>query len=161
MAFAVRRDRAVSRVGVLLGIGLGGFLDGIVLHQIVGWHNMGSAVLPPETMDAMRTNMRWDGLFHAGVWLVTLLGVYRLLAAARNGVPLPRPRTFTGQMLTGWGLFNLVEGIVDHHVLDLHHVRDLPAHVPLYDWIFLAVAGVGFIVVGTLMQRERIGARTR
>ena len=161
MAFAVRRDRAVSRVGVIIGIGLGGFVDGIVLHQIAGWHSMGSAVLPPSTMEAMRLNMRWDGLFHAGVWLVTLLGVYRLLAAARNGVPLPRFRTFTGQMLTGWGLFNLVEGIVDHHVLNLHHVRDIPVHVPLYDWIFLAVAGVGFIVMGTLLQRERAGTRAR
>ena len=161
MAFAVRRDRAVSRIGVLLGIGLGGFVDGIVLHQIVGWHNMGSAVLPPSTMDAMRTNMRWDGMFHAGVWLVTLLGVYRLLNAARNGVPLPRTRTFTGQLLSGWGVFNLVEGIVDHHVLNIHHVRDIPVHVPLYDWIFLAVAGVGFIVMGSLLQRERFGARAR
>ena len=161
MAFAVRRDRAVSRVGVLLGMGLGGFVDGIVLHQIVGWHNMGSAVLAPTTMDAMRTNMLWDGLFHAGVWLVTLLGVYRLLGTARCGAPLPRPRVFTGQMLTGWGVFNLVEGVVDHHVLNIHHVRDLPTHVPLYDWIFLAVAGLGFMVLGTMLSRERAGARSR
>ena len=30
-----------------------------------------------------------------------------------------------------------MEGIVDHHFLELHHVRDLPAHVPMYDWLFL------------------------
>ncbi len=26
--------------GLLLGIGLGGFVDGIVLHQILQWHHM-------------------------------------------------------------------------------------------------------------------------
>jgi uncharacterized membrane protein len=54
-------------------------------------------------------------------------------------------------MLVGWGAFNLVEGIVDHHLLGLHHVRDLPLHVPLYDWIFLFVGGVGFILAGLAM----------
>jgi Predicted membrane protein (DUF2243) len=30
-------------------------------------------------------------------------------------------RAFVGWMLLGWGLFNLAEGIVDHHI---HHVRE-------------------------------------
>jgi uncharacterized membrane protein len=51
-------------------------------------------------------------------------------------------------MLLGWGAFNLAEGVIDHHLLGLHHVRDLPLHVPLYDSLFLAIGGVGFIVVG-------------
>jgi uncharacterized membrane protein len=49
------------RAGVVLGVGLGGFADGIVLHQIAQWHNMGSAVLPPMTIAAMSRNMTWDG----------------------------------------------------------------------------------------------------
>jgi hypothetical protein len=44
--------------GLILGLGLGGFIDGIALHQIAQWHNMGSAVGPPTTMDAMMQNMR-------------------------------------------------------------------------------------------------------
>jgi uncharacterized membrane protein len=58
-----------------------------------------------------------------------------------------------GEMLLGWGAFNLVEGVIDHHLLQLHHVRDLPAHVPAYDWMFLAVAGVGLIAAGWWMSR--------
>jgi uncharacterized membrane protein len=50
--------------GLVLGLGMGGFIDGIVLHQIAQWHNMGSAVVSPLTMDAMRQNMLWDGEFH-------------------------------------------------------------------------------------------------
>jgi uncharacterized membrane protein len=142
-----------KRAGILLGIGLGGFVDGILLHQIIHWHNMGSALVPPTTMQALQQNMVWDGLFHAAVWLITVVGVYRLLSDARRGAPLPDGRAFTGLLVLGWGLFNLVEGIIDHHILDLHHVRDLPAHVPLYDWLFLAVGGAGFILVGMTLAR--------
>jgi len=144
------------RAGIVLGMGLGGFADGIVLHQIAQWHNMGSAKVPPVTMEAMRRNMAWDGWFHAAMLLVTLAGVYLLLGDARRRRPLPTPRALAGQLLLGWGLFNLAEGVVDHHLLELHHVRDLPAHVPLYDWLFLAFAGIGFVLVGWLLgRRER------
>jgi uncharacterized membrane protein len=141
---ASHHRRRVSRApGIVLGLGLGGFADGIFLHQILQWHNMGSARLPPVTMQAMKQNMVWDGLFHLAVWATTIAGVFLLLRAGRGGWPLPGFRALSGQLLLGWGIFNLVEGLVDHHLLDLHHVRDMPAQVPLYDWIFLAVAGVG------------------
>jgi uncharacterized membrane protein len=139
--------------GVVLGIGLGGFVDGILLHQIVHWHNMGSAILPPTNMQAMETNMRWDGYFHAAAWAITLWGVFLLRreVALQN---VPRSRQFLGQLILGWGLFNLVEGLIDHEILGLHHVRDLPGYVPVYDWIFLAIAGVGFVVTGVLLSRD-------
>lgn len=141
--------------GVVLGLGLGGFIDGILLHQIAQWHNMGSAVVPPTTMDAMMRNMRWDGLFHAATLLMTVVGVLKLWLDGQRGVAPPTARVLIGQMILGWGVFNLVEGIIDHHVLELHHVRDLPTHVPAYDWIFLAVGGVAFIVIGWLLSRRR------
>ena len=87
------------------------------------------------------------------MWVVTLAGISLLLAEARRRAPLPSARAFTGQLFLGWGLFNVVEGIIDHHVLDLHHVRDLPVHVPVYDWAFLLVAGVGFILLAWVMAR--------
>ena len=146
------------RAGILLGLGLGGFADGILLHQIIQWHNMGSAVVPPTTMLAMADNMRWDGLFHAAVWVLTLAGVYRLLADARRRAALPDAKEFTGLLILGWGWFNLVEGIIDHHLLGLHHVRDLPAHVPLYDWLFLGIGGIGFILLGLALSRHDRGA---
>jgi uncharacterized membrane protein len=143
--------------GVILGLGLGGFIDGIFLHQIAQWHNMGSAVLPPTTMDAMSQNMRWDGLFHVATLVLTLLGVVLLWREGRMGTAPPTLTVLTGQMVFGWGIFNLVEGIIDHHLLQLHHVRDMPVHVPAYDWWFLGVGGVLFILIGWLMTR-RAGA---
>jgi uncharacterized membrane protein len=150
--------------GVMLGVGLGGFVDGIALHQIAQWHTMGSAILPPTTMEAMRRNMTWDGLFHAATWIITLIGVFMLRAENRRGSPVHSSTAFTGQLLFGWGAFNLVEGVIDHHLLDLHHVRDLPVHVPLYDWLFLAIAGVGMLAIGWSLMRpgaSRAGYRRR
>jgi uncharacterized membrane protein len=152
---AAHPARPTSRwPGTVLGLGLGGFADGIALHQIAQWHNMGSAVLPPTTMEAMKQNMAWDGWFHVATLLLTLVGVYLLLRDARAGVPLPRAGAFTGQLLLGWGVFNLVEGLIDHHLLGIHHVRDVPVHVPAYDWLFLAVGGAGLIALGWLMSRD-------
>ncbi|MDB4910747.1 MAG: hypothetical protein JWO39_1570 [Gemmatimonadetes bacterium] len=145
--------RVSRRAGITIGLGLGGFVDGILLHQIAHWHNMGSSVLPPTTMDALERNMVWDGYFHAVTWLLTLIGVYMLHSDARRGLGIPSARAFTGQLITGWGIFNLIEGIIDHHILNLHHVRDLPIHVPVLDWLFLLVGGLGFIVLGWLLAR--------
>lgn len=145
--------------GIILGLGLGGFADGIALHQIAQWHNMGSAVLPPTTMEAMQQNMRWDGWFHVVTLALTVVGVYLLLRDARAGRAMPGAGAFTGLLLLGWGIFNLVEGIVDHHLLQIHHVRDVPAHVPLYDWLFLGIGGVGLIVLGWLLSRQAWGSR--
>ena len=145
-------DQRSIASGIMLGVGLGGFIDGILLHQIIHWHNMGSAILPPTSIESMQQNMRWDGLFHVAVWILTLIGVYRLLLDARQGRLLPGPRAFTGLLLLGWGLFNLGEGIIDHHLLKLHHVRDLPVHFPLYDWLFLGIGGVGLLCLGWAMS---------
>ncbi|HYW49178.1 MAG TPA: DUF2243 domain-containing protein [Gemmatimonadaceae bacterium] len=149
------RPATTSRIpGLLLGAGFGGFADGILLHQVAQWHNMGSAVLPPVTMHAMQQNMRWDGWFHLAMLVVCVAGTYLLVRHAHRGLSLPGARVFTGQLLAGWGGFNLVEGLIDHHLLDLHHVRDLPVHLPAYDWTFLAIGGVALLVLGLVLARD-------
>lgn len=116
------RIAPVRAAGVALGMGLGGFFDGIVFHQILQVHNMLSARVPTDTLVGAKVNMVWDGVFHAAVWLITALGVGLLWRAARMPDALLSTRALVGAMLLGWGLFNLVEGVVDHHLLDLHHV---------------------------------------
>jgi uncharacterized membrane protein len=106
-------------------------------------------------MDAMKQNMAWDGWFHVATLLLTIIGIYSLLRDANVGRPLPGARPFTGQLLLGWGVFNLVEGVLDHHLIEIHHVRDIPVHVPEYDWLFLAVGGVGLLLLGWSLSRTR------
>jgi uncharacterized membrane protein len=56
--------------GVWLGIGLGGIVDGIVLHQILQWrHMVTSAGYPPDSLPNLVVNTLFDGLFHATTWM--------------------------------------------------------------------------------------------
>lgn len=152
-------DKQVLASGLLLGIGLGGFVDGILLHQILQWHNMLSAVIPPDTLPDMKVNMLWDGLFHAATWVMTVIGVALLWKAARDRRPLPTGKVFAGLMLAGWGVFNLVEGLIDHELLGIHHVKEIANPLP-WDMAFLAIGGVAFIAVGWLLARPASSVRT-
>jgi uncharacterized membrane protein len=138
---------------MLLGIGLGGFFDGILLHQILQMHNMLSAVIPVDTMANMKANMLADGVFHAVTWTATLIGVALLWKTLnRRRDLLPSGAAFVGYMLAGWGWFNLIEGTIDHHILNLHHVVEALG-VSMWDWLFL-ISGVVLIVVGHVMGRN-------
>lgn len=132
--------------GLLLGTGMGGFVDGITLHQIFQWHNMLSSVRPPTDLVTMKVNMVWDGLFHALTWVVTAVGVGLLWRAGqRPDVPWSG-RTLVGSLAAGWGLFNFVEGIIDHQILGIHHVHP-GANELAWDLGFLA-SGVLLLVIG-------------
>jgi len=154
----VRRDdlRHARMGGVMLGVGLGGFVDGIVLHQILQWHNMVSTVLPPTTLEAMQTNMLWDGLFHAVVWVATVVGVFMIWTGAHRASALPSAVWLIGLMLIGWGLFNFTEGLVDHHILGIHHVREWGPN-PVWDYGFL-LSGPILMVLGWYVARSYSGA---
>src|SRR5262245_47174591 len=74
--------RTAQRAKMVLGIGLGGIVDGMVLHQLLPWHTMVSNWLPLTTLAAMQVNMMWDELLHAVVWLMTLVESLLLWNAA-------------------------------------------------------------------------------
>ncbi|HVJ11892.1 MAG TPA: DUF2243 domain-containing protein, partial [Burkholderiales bacterium] len=81
-------NQRARNAALLLGVGLGGFIDGIVLHQIAHWHQMLSSVMPPDSMQAMQHNMVADGWFHLAMWVVTLAGVLLLRSAVRGSGPI-------------------------------------------------------------------------
>ena len=56
-------------------------------------------------------------------------------------------------MLAGWGMFNVVEGVVDHHLLGIHHVRDDLGGPLSWDLGFLAV-GVLLVALGWWLARS-------
>jgi uncharacterized membrane protein len=60
-------------------------------------------------------------------------------------------RIFVGSIAIGWGLFNLVEGIIDHHILGIHHVRSGP-HQLVWDLAFLAFGAV-LVIMGWILVR--------
>ena len=142
---------AVQRAGLVLGIGMGGFVDGIGLHQIAQVHAMLSARVPMDSMANMRTNMTADGLFHLFDWLMVLLGIALLFRAGRRRHVLWSGRALVGGMIACWGVFNVVEGVIDHHILHLHHVVERLGP-SVWDWLFLA-ASVGLVLIGWRIGR--------
>jgi uncharacterized membrane protein len=156
--FAVNR-RPLVTAGLVLGMGMGGFVDGIVFHQLLQVHNMLSARRPPTNVVDLQVNMAWDGLFHAFTWMATAVGIWMLFRAARRSDVPWSGRTLLGSMFAGWGLFNLIEGLIDHHILHVHHVVERLG-VSMWDYAFLA-SGVVFMLLGWMLIRgDRSGTPT-
>ena len=138
--------------GIILGVGMGGFLDGIVLHQLLQVHNMLSAKYPPTTLVNAEINMFWDGLFHSFTWIMTAIGLALLWRCGQRADVPWSTRTLMGSLALGWGLFNLVEGIIDHHLLGIHHVVEKLGQ-SVWDLAFLALGGLALIFVGWALIR--------
>src|SRR4051812_26369645 len=79
----VRRPPPRS-TGLLFGLGLGGFIDGIVLHQLLQWHHMVSSVEPTDTVMGLELNTVADGFFHVATWFLVVAGSITALAAWRQ-----------------------------------------------------------------------------
>lgn len=142
--------------GMLLGVGLGGFFDGIVLHQLLQWHHLLSSWYPISTIENLELNTFWDGVFHSGTYLLVLAGLFILWRSGRTSHFRWSTISLVSTMLIGFGAF--VEGVVDHHVLGLHHVNET---VPRSQWViwdlaFLAWGGA-MVAAGMLMLRRRDG----
>lgn len=140
--------------GLLLGVGLGGFVDGILLHQILQWHHMVSDTggYPTTTATGLELNTLADGFFHVATWMFVVAGSIWMVVSWRQGRLAPSWRSHIGLLLTGWGAFNLVEGVVDHQILGIHHVRDDLGGPLSWDIAFLAI-GALLLVGGWLLHR--------
>jgi uncharacterized membrane protein len=148
-----------TAAGVVLGVGMGGFVNGVLFHTILCSRAIRSTVNPPLTMTGVHTNMRWDGFFHTFIWLVTLLGIFMLWNVARShaarATRLPTTKTFVGAMTLGGGLFNLIEGVIDRRLLTLHNVGELTAS-SLWNVAVLAIGGALMVMVGAALMRRRV-----
>lgn len=133
---------------------MGGFIDGIVLHQVLQWHHLLSDTgdHPMSTVEGLEVNTLADGLFHAATWLLAAAGMALMVAAWQQQRLAPPWRAHIGMLLVGWGTFNLVEGIIDHQILSIHHVRDDLGGPLSWDIAFLAL-GAALIVFGMALVR--------
>ncbi|TIP26420.1 MAG: DUF2243 domain-containing protein [Mesorhizobium sp.] len=143
---APQHRRFPTSAGILLGLGLGGFFDGIVLHQLLQWHHMAtSAGYPADSVENLRFNTLLDGLFHAGTYIFVVLGLIVLWRTAHKSHLRWSGKMLLGTMLMGFGMFNLVEGMINHQLLGIHHVNET---VPQDQWIYW---DIGFLIWGALM----------
>ena len=138
------RGRGLFWPGVLVGIGIAGTLDEVVLHQLLGWHHFYDRSTPS-------VGLLSDGLFHILSTVLLVIGVIQLVER-RHTTPDP-PRLALAGILLGAGGFNLYDGTIQHKLLRLHQVRaDAPNNLP-YDLTFLAIAAA-LALTGTLLLRQ-------
>jgi uncharacterized membrane protein len=144
-------SRPLIIAGILLGLGQGGFFDGIVFHQLLQWHHMFSNIESTQTIAGLELNTLGDGLFHVFDWLMTIAGIIALWLAVKKDDVTLSTSTLIGSLAIGAGLFNVVEGILSHHLLQIHHVK--PGNYQLtWDLAFIDV-GILAIAIGWLILR--------
>jgi uncharacterized membrane protein len=149
------RDRSFPvGAGILFGLGLGGFFDGIVLHQVLQWHHMLSSWYPITTIPNLELNTLWDGIFHSATYVFVVVGLFILWRGAHRRHLYWSNKLLAGALLVGWGLFNFVEGLVDHEFLGVHHVNEL---MPREQWVYWDMGflawGIAMLVAGWLLLR--------
>jgi uncharacterized membrane protein len=148
----------------LMGLGLGGFIDGIVFHQILQWHHMltDTGDHPANTVVGLEANTLADGFFHLATWLIVVVALALTVRAWQRRELAPPWRAHVGMLLVGWGTFNVVEGLIDHQVLGIHHVRDdlgAPIGWDIGFLVFGVLLIVGGAVLARLTERESIKPR--
>lgn len=137
--------------GWLLGFALGGFFDGILLHQILQWHHLLSNV---DAARDLRTQILADGLFHALMYLIAVAGL-SLLWRRRAALPAHRAGlALWGHAAIGFGAWHMVDGVASHWLLGIHRIR-VDSPTPLaWDLLWFFAFGLVPVLLGLWMQRR-------
>lgn len=136
--------------GAVLGFGLGGFFDGILLHQILQWHHLLSLV--PGAGD-LRWQVLWDGVFHALMYAVAAAGLWGLWRTRRRGGE-PQGRPLLGALMVGFGLWHVVDSVLSHWVLGIHRIRVDSPDPLAWDLVWFVLFGVVPLVFGGWLVRS-------
>lgn len=149
-ASAIPALRSLGWAGFLLGFAMGGFFDGILLHQVLQWHHLLSLV-PGEPFRDIKVQILADGLFHLLMYLIAAVGLFKLWkarAAATAG-----DRTLLASAVFGFGAWNIVDAVVFHWILELHHIRLDSVNPILWDLLWFIVFGAAFVVLAWWLGR--------
>jgi uncharacterized membrane protein len=122
--------------GFILGLGILGAVDGVLFHQFLQWHHL---IDHPNH----RLEIISDGVFNSLIAVLLIWGGFKIFLHARNDQLSNNSRIFIGAILTGGGTFNIVEGLVNHHILQVHKVKPGDPYELYYD--------IGFLLIGAFL----------
>lgn len=145
--------------GALLGFSLGGFFDGILLHQILQWHHLLSSV---EAARDMRLQILADGLFHALMYLIAAAALYKLWRARSLYAQPGADATLWSHALMGFGGWHIADSVLSHWVTGIHRIRIDSANPLFWDLLWFFAFGVLPFVLGWMLRgRSRGGGDGR
>ena len=123
-----------------------------MLHQILQWHHLLSAVDSQPWLD-LRMQRVIDGLFHGLMHVVLAAGLV-LLMKARHDFALSKADSYLfAGMLIGFGLWNVPDGLVFHWALQLHHIKTDATRPFVRDLVWFAVFVLLPLTIGYRLQR--------
>jgi uncharacterized membrane protein len=146
---SVFKDRLLLACAII-GVGLSGFFDGILLHQVLQWHHLLSLV-PGEQLRDIGNQILADGMFHVLMYLVTAFGLYRLYQAREDlRVDGSARRVLAGALL-GFGIWNVIDVAGFHWLLGIHRIRVNVPNPMLYDLGWLGLFGLVPLIAGAAL----------
>ena len=142
--------RSLRWAGLLIGLALGGFFDGILLHQILQWHHLLSNV---DAVRDMRMQLLADGIFHALMYVIAAIGLALLWRGRHALAEAGTGRRLSATALLGFGAWHIVDGVLSHWVTGIHRIK-VDSPTPLV-WDLLWFVGFGVLpaVVGWWLLR--------
>lgn len=155
-ALTMRPARPSARLalaGGVLGFALGGFFDGILLHQVLQWHHLFSLV-PGEIWRDIRAQILMDGLFHVVHFIIAVVGLVLLWRARRDFSGMGSDRKLIGAALLGFSCWQFVDVVLFHWILVIHRIRVDVANPLAYDLGWLLIFGVSSLLIGVWLWRR-------
>lgn len=146
-----KQHRRITLSGYLLGFALGGFFDGILLHQVLQWHHLLSG------LEEARHDIRWliltDGLFHLLMYAVAVVGLW-LLWRGQQALSAQGDRRILANALLGFAGWHILDGVLSHWLLGIHRIRMDVGDPLLWDLLWLGAFGLVPLLAGFAMRRS-------
>jgi len=130
--------------GALFGLGIAGFVDETVFHQLLHWHHFWDG-------GSVGAGLVSDGLFHAASWICLVAGLFWFADQRRRGTL--GMRNWTAGILLGAGAFQLYDGLIQHLLFRLHQIRYGVNLLP-YNLTWNVLAGILLVIGGVLLRHS-------
>ncbi|HZH95639.1 MAG TPA: DUF2243 domain-containing protein, partial [Flavisolibacter sp.] len=92
--------------------------------------------------------------FHAFTLVTVFIGIVLLWKLLYRKDIDRSGRLLAGGLLLGWGWFNIIEGLIDHHILKLHNVREITENKEAWNYGFLGFSLLLLFVGYVLINRK-------
>lgn len=146
--------RRLRRASFLLGFAMGGFFDGILLHQILQWHHLLSGV-QAGALGSLGAQVAADGVFHAIMYVIAAVGLIELFRARSAMAPSPAARPRWGHFWIGFGAWHIIDALLSHWITGIHRIKMDAANPLAWDIAWVVVFGVLPLLYGWRIRKHR------
>ena len=150
--FGRRYSSGFEWSGLSLGFGLGGFFDGILLHQVLQWHHLLSGV--EQARVDVRILIMTDGLFHVLMYVIAGIGLVLLWRARTEFSGPSADRRMFANALIGFGVWHIIDSILSHWLLGIHRIRMDVDNPLLWDIVWFILFGIVPTIIGWMTRRN-------